>query len=45
MALKDKFKEFQNLNVNDYITLRQVKPEHDLQDYFEIYSDEKVFSQ
>ena len=45
MAFKDKFKEFQPLQVNDKFILRQVNPEKDLEDYFEIYHDAKTFEQ
>ncbi len=43
MAFKDKFKNFQSLQVNDEYTLRQVEPEKDLQSYHEIYSDIDAF--
>ena len=42
MAFKDKFKEFQTLQVNDTITLRQVCPEQDLEAYHKIYCDTDV---
>jgi len=36
---KDKFVDFQSIRVNDSIYLRQVKPQEDLEAYFEIYAD------
>ena len=39
MTLKEMFTEFQQITVNENIILRQVKPEQDCKEYFEIYSD------
>ncbi|MBR4000537.1 MAG: GNAT family N-acetyltransferase [Clostridia bacterium] len=42
-TFKDKFKNFQNLAADSGITLRQVDPERDFDDYFAIYSDHDLF--
>jgi len=43
MAFKDYFKTFQSLQVNEKLLLRQVRPESDLDAYFEIYADTDAF--
>jgi hypothetical protein len=44
MAFKDYFKEFQPLQVNEDILLRQIDVEHDIHAYIEMYNDEAAFS-
>ncbi len=43
MAFKDKFIDFQSIDVNDELLLRQVNVENDLQNYYEIYSNSNAF--
>lgn len=43
MAFKDKFIEFQNLQVNTDIALRQPNPERDLAAYFDMHTDSDAF--
>jgi len=43
MAFKDLFKTFQNLQVNGHVSLRQVRPEQDLDAYAAIYADADAF--
>ncbi len=43
MAFKDFFKEFQNIKVSNEILLRQVIPDQDALDFYNIYIDEEGF--
>ena len=43
MAFKDYFGEFQDLQVSNEILLRQVIPEQDAKDFYDIYIDEEAF--
>jgi ribosomal-protein-alanine N-acetyltransferase len=43
MAFKDYFKEFQPLQVNENILLRQIDVEHDIPSYTAMYNDESAF--
>jgi ribosomal-protein-alanine N-acetyltransferase len=43
MAFKDKFKDFRQLNVNDSLVLRQIRPEQDFSEYAKIYYDADAF--
>lgn len=43
MAFKDYFKEFHNITVSNEILLRQVIPDQDAKDFYDIYADEAAF--
>jgi hypothetical protein len=43
MAFKDKFKEFQILDVNEDIVLRQADPDNDCHVHYEIFNDIDAF--
>ena len=43
MAFKGKFKEFQTLNINDNIILRQAEPDNDCHAFYEIFCDIDAF--
>ncbi len=43
MAFKDNFRQFQNIAISKDILLRQVIPEKDAKDFYDIYSDEDAF--